>query len=87
MPIDFATADYPPTFLIYSDHDILCKGQGEKFREKLDEVGAYYEFYAARHAASNHCFSLNWRGEDATAANELMLSFAKRRAQDLIKLK
>ena len=86
MPINFVTADYPPTFFICSSHDILCKGQAEAFIAKMDEVGAYYEVYSARHSASNHCFSLNWRGADAVAANELMLSFAKRRADDKIKL-
>lgn len=86
MPIDFVTADYPPTFLAYSKHDILCKGQGEMFTKKMDAVGAYYEFYSARRATSNHCYSLNWRGEDAIAANTLMLSFALRRANDKIKL-
>ncbi len=86
MPVDLVTSDYPPAFLIYSDHDILCKGQADAFIKKLDEVGAYYEFYSARHAASNHCYSLNWRGEDALVANQLMLSFALRRAKDKIKL-
>ncbi len=86
MPVDLVNSDYPPTFLIYSDHDILCKGQSDAFIKKLDEVGAYYEFYSARHSVSNHCYSLNWRGEDALVANQLMLSFALRRANDKIKL-
>lgn len=85
-PIDFVTKEFPPTFLIYSDYDSFCKGQGNLMRQKLDDMGVYCEYYSARHMLSNHCFSLMWSGEDAAAANELMLSFAKRLAADKIKL-
>ncbi|MBD5131613.1 MAG: alpha/beta hydrolase [Clostridiales bacterium] len=87
MPIDFVNSDFPPTFLIYSSADIFCRGQGDVLKEKLDSCGVYYEYYNARHITSNHCFSLTWSGEDAVAANELMLSFAKRLAGDKIKFK
>lgn len=86
MPLDFITEKFPPSFVIYSDKDLFCKGQGNVLLEKLQGVGVYYESYASRHPTSNHCFSLTWRGEDATAANELMMSFAKRLANDRIKL-
>ncbi len=85
IPIDFVNADFPPTFLIYSRNDAFCKGQGEIMLEKLTEAGVYCEHYVARHPMSNHCFSLTWNGEDATAANELTISFAKRLANDKIK--
>lgn len=86
IPIDFVSQDYPPTFLIFSDNDTFCKGQGNIMLERLDSAGVYTEHYVARHANSNHCFSLTWSGEDATAANELMMSFAKRLAAGRIKL-
>lgn len=86
VPIEFVSADYPPTFLIYSDNDTFCKGQGNKMLAALDSVGVYCEHYVARHSTSNHCFSLTWTGEDASVANELMMSFAKRLAADKIKL-
>ncbi len=86
-PVDFVNADYPPTFLIFSDNDIFCGGQGDVMIDKLEECGVYYEYYAARDAMSNHCFSLTWTGEDAAAANELLLSFAMRLANDKIKLR
>lgn len=85
-PIGFVNADYPPAFVVYSERDLFCKGQGEVFSQRLEECGVYFESYAARHATSNHCFSLSWRGEDATAANELMMSFAKRLADGKIVL-
>lgn len=85
-PIKFVTEDFPPTFVIYSDNDTFCKGQGNVMVDRLKENGVYCEYYCARHSSSNHCFSLTWSGEDAATANELMLSFAKRLADDKIKL-
>lgn len=85
VPINFVTERFPPTFIVYSDYDMFCKGQGNVMLEKLDRAGVYTEYYAARHTLSNHCFSLTWSGEDATAANELMMSFAKRLVNDKIK--
>lgn len=85
-PIGFVDGSYPPAFIMYAARDLFCKGQGEIFSQKLNDCGVYFESYSARHATSNHCFSLNWRGEDATAANELMMSFAKRLAAGKIVL-
>ncbi|MDE7463960.1 MAG: alpha/beta hydrolase [Clostridiales bacterium] len=85
MPFDYITRAFPPTFLIYAPGDFFCKNQGEIMKSKLEEQGVYFECYAARHNSSIHCFSLNWRGEDAFAANELLMSFAKRLASDKIK--
>lgn len=85
-PVNFVTEHFPPTFIIYSDYDTFCKGQGQVMIDKLNKNGVYCEYYSARHATSNHCFSLTWSGEDASAANELMLSFAKRLAAGKIKL-
>ncbi len=86
MPIDYINKDFPPTFATYSDHDIFCKGQGNVLIDKLNALGVYNEFYSARHTSSNHCFSLSWEGDDPVAANELMMSFAKRLAADKIKI-
>lgn len=86
MPYEYITSEYPPSFLISSDNDVFCKGQSASMIERLNSLGVYNEHYVARHKSSIHCFSLNWRGEDAYAANELMLSFAKRLVNDRIKL-
>lgn len=85
-PIELVNKDFPPSFLIFSDNDIFCRGQGDLMVDKLNESGAYCEYYSAHDANSNHCFSLTWNGEDAAAANELLLSFAIRLASDKIKL-
>ncbi len=86
MPYNLVNANFPPSFLIYSDHDLFCKGQSPAMIERLDSFGVYNEYYAARNVTSNHCFSLGWRGEDAMVANQLMLSFAKRLVRDKIKI-
>ncbi|MCH5155327.1 MAG: alpha/beta hydrolase [Clostridiales bacterium] len=85
VPAELVGKDYPPTFIIYSNNDIFCKGQGDVMIDVLSKNGVYHEYFCALYSGSNHCFSLTWSGEDASAANELMLSFAKRLADDKIK--
>lgn len=86
MPLPLVNEKFPPTFIIYSKGDTFCKGQGEALAEKFTEQNVYFESYKARHATAYHCFSLVWHGEDASAANELMKSFALRLVNDKIKL-
>lgn len=85
MPCDLLTPCFPPTFIIYSDYDFFCKGHAQKLMQRLDDAGVYYESYGAKRITSNHCFSLDWHGDDAVAANELMLSFAERLTAGKIK--
>lgn len=87
MPSKFVNEKFPPCFFIYSPNDLLCKGQAESMLDLLKDKGVYYESFKARHVSSNHCFSLFWRGEDSFAANEMMISFARRLANDKIKLR
>lgn len=86
MPSELVSEGYPPTFVIYSDNDVFCRGQGDVMIDVLNKNGIYNEYFSARYSGSNHCFSLTWSGDDAAAANELLLSFAKRLADDKIKL-
>lgn len=85
-PSKLVSNGYPPTFVIYSDNDIFCKGQGDIMIDVLRKNNVYFECFSARYPGSNHCFSLTWNGDDAAAANELLLSFAKRLSADKIKL-
>ncbi|MDE6617686.1 MAG: alpha/beta hydrolase [Clostridiales bacterium] len=87
MPSELIGKGYPPTFIIYSDNDVFCKGQGDVMLDTLNKNGIYNESFSARYAGSNHCFSLTWSGDDAAAANELLLSFVKRLSEDKIKFK
>ncbi|MDE6293547.1 MAG: alpha/beta hydrolase, partial [Clostridiales bacterium] len=86
VPAELVGEGYPPTFVIYSYSDIFCKGQGDLFIDILRKNGVYVEYFSARYPGSNHCFSLTWNGDDAAAANELLLSFATRLSEDKIKL-
>lgn len=78
VPSEHVARGYPPSFLIYADSDIFCKGQGDVFAETLERCGIYHECYVASSPLSNHCFSLTWRSTDAVTANERLLSFVKR---------
>lgn len=84
-PFGYIDSSFPPSFIIYSPGDFFCKEQGLILRDKLRSLGVYCEHYEAKLKSSIHCFCLTWRGEDAFAANELMLSFAKRLVEDKIK--
>ncbi|MDE5592950.1 MAG: alpha/beta hydrolase [Clostridiales bacterium] len=87
VPAELVSTGYPPTFIIYSDNDVFCRGQGDVLIDVLNKNGIYNESFSARYSGSNHCFSLTWSGDDAAAANELLLSFAKRLSEDKIKFK
>lgn len=85
VPAELVEKGYPPTFVIFSDGDIFCKGQGDIMIDVLRKNDVYVEYFSAHYPSSNHCFSLTWSGDDAAAANELLLSFAMRLAEDKIK--
>ena len=77
-PMNFVNEEFPPTFLIYAEKDILCRGQTEVFAQKLDEKDVYYESYHTKSIFQNHCFSLSWTSEAAKEANLLMLGFLEK---------
>lgn len=74
-PIDFVTRNYPPTFLIYAEKDLLCKGHAESLIEKFDENDVYFESYCSTSVLSNHCFSLEWKKKTAQSANQMLETF------------
>lgn len=78
MPIEHVTKDFPPTYVISSAADLLCRGQSDVLIEKFKQCGVYYESFESHKFFSNHCFPLLWRSPDAMAANEGMMSFAHR---------
>lgn len=77
-PMEFVNEDFPPTFLIYAEKDILCRGQTELFAQKLDEKDVYYESYHTKSIFQNHCFSLSWTSDAAKEANLLLLGFLEK---------
>lgn len=74
-PIEYINKDYPPTFLIYAEKDVLCRGQTEVFIKKLEEYDIYFESYHSKSIFQNHCFSLSWSSEPAKEANLLLMEF------------
>ena len=74
-PLEYIDSTFPPTFLIYAEKDILCRGQTEILAKKFDEKDIYYESYHSKSVFQNHCFSLSWSSEPAKEANLLLLEF------------
>ena len=82
VPVKFADDKYPSTFVTYAQKDIFCKGQSEGLIEKLKGNGVDVEEYHSTKFLSNHCFSLNWKGKDATTNNDMVEKFLEKMAQD-----
>ena len=80
--IDFVDGRFPKTFVTYAEKDIFCKGQSEILVEKLKENGVQVEEYHSTKFTSNHCFSLSWKGKDATTNNNMVEEFLKKIAND-----
>lgn len=74
-PVNFVTSDFPPTFVQYSKKDILCRGQGERLVQKLDECRVPFRYYCSKSLLANHCFPLNWKDSNAKRANAALLRF------------
>jgi len=74
-PLELIEKGFPPTFLIYAEKDLLCKGQGEMLIEKFDEKDVYFESFCSTSVLNNHCFSLEWKRKTAQVANQMLESF------------
>lgn len=77
-PTKYINAKFPPSFLIYCEKDIFCKGQTEEVINILEQKKVYYESYRSSSILRNHCFSLEWKSKEAKEANELLKDFLKR---------
>lgn len=58
-PINWVNKNWCPCFLVMSEKDIFCGGQGELLEAKLKEAGVYVETYKAKKITDNHCFHLD----------------------------
>lgn len=77
-PLAFVSKKFPPTFIIYSEKDVLCMGQAERLIKKLNEKDVYYESFGSESPFVNHCFSLEWKSKQAQRANYLQSLFLKK---------
>jgi acetyl esterase/lipase len=57
-PFSYIGKNWCPTFVAHCEHDILCKGHGEKFIEKIKNVGVYVDEVYASGKGSIHCYHL-----------------------------
>ena len=74
-PIEFVDKGFPPTFLIYAEKDLLCKGHADILIEKFDEKDVYFESFCSTSVLNNHCFSLEWKKKTAQTANQMLETF------------
>lgn len=57
--LNWVNANWCPSFLVMSDKDIICGGQGDLLKAKLDEAGVENRTFHSTKFADNHCFHLN----------------------------
>ena len=57
-PIPFVTPEQPKTLVIYGNKDPITHGHSPKFRDRLKEVGADYEYYEETGPVALHDFHL-----------------------------
>ena len=74
-PVDLVEKDFPPTFLIYAEKDLLCNGHAELLIDKFDEKDVYFESFCSTSVLDNHCFSLEWKRKTAKIANQMLETF------------
>lgn len=58
-PCNFVNEKWPSSFLIMSEKDVFCAGQGEALEAKLQELGVPVRTYKTQKVLDNHCFHLD----------------------------
>jgi len=69
------TDDFPPSMVIYSKHDVFCKGQAELLLQKLEECNTPVESISATKFKDNHDFNLMWKSRLAVDTNRRIVDF------------
>lgn len=77
-PFAYVDANFPISFITYSEKDMFCKGQGQKLIAKLEELGVHVEQHHSTKFLDNHCYPLNWNKGAAIENVELMEGFLRR---------
>lgn len=77
-PFEFVDANFPISFITYSEKDIFCKGQGQKLIEKLRSCGVHVEEDHSTKATDNHCYPLSWTTKAAAENVRLVGDFLDR---------
>lgn len=58
-PNNYVNKDWCPAFIAYSEKDILCKGQGEFLKTKLESEGVKVFSHNSVKMLDNHCYHLD----------------------------
>lgn len=58
-PINYTNASWCPCFLVMSEKDVFCKGQGELMTKKLKDLGVEVESFSSHKFLDNHCFHMD----------------------------
>lgn len=69
------TESFPPSLVVYSKHDVFCKGQAELLLQKLEECKTPVESIHATRFKDNHDFNLMWNSRVAEDTNRRIVDF------------
>ena len=75
---NYVTDRFPPSLIIYSTHDVFCKGQAELLLQQLEIHNVPAEKIVATRFKDNHVYSLMWSTKMAVATNKQIIYFINR---------
>ena len=73
--LNWVNEKWCPSFIVMSDKDIICGGQGDLLKEKLDAAGVENETFHSTTFIDNHCFHLNMWTKTSKDCLEKVLAF------------
>lgn len=79
---NYVTHAFPKSMLIYSEHDIFCKGQAELLMEQFSLHGVYFESARSTKFMDNHDYNLMWKSKCAVLTNNQVIGFINRHFQE-----
>ena len=75
---NYLTKEVCPILFCHSKYDVLCKNQGDKLRNILDELNIKYKEILSKSIFDNHCYPLMWKGKKAKEFNKEVIEFIKK---------
>ncbi|MCM1290197.1 MAG: alpha/beta hydrolase [Corallococcus sp.] len=69
------TDAFPPSFVVYSAHDIFCKGQAELLLRRFEEHGVPFDCVRAAKIVDNHDYNLKWKSKIAVMTNRKIVEY------------
>lgn len=75
--LNYLNSNLCPILFCHAKYDVLCKNQGYKLKEKLDQYQIPYKEILSTSRKDNHCYPLFWKSKKAKEFNELSVEFVK----------